>query len=92
MKHYYFAMMLFLAVTLMACEQAAVEIVSTKVEMQENPVGLETAAPRFSWQLVSTHKNVQQETYRIQVARSEQDLKKEENLVWDTGNPPVNPC
>ncbi len=90
MKHYYFAMMLFLAVTLMACEQAAVEIVSTKVEMQENPVGLETAAPRFSWQLVSTHKNVQQETYRIQVARSEQDLKKEENLVWDTGNVPAS--
>ncbi len=86
MKHVYITMMTVLAMTLTACQQTAVEVTSMKVEMLENPVGLGTTTPRFSWQLASEMQDVRQTSYRIQVARSEKELKSETNLIWDTGD------
>ena len=56
--------------------------------MQENPVGLTTTTPRFSWQIDSKMQDILQTSYRIQVARSEKELKSETNLIWDTGDVP----
>lgn len=70
------------------CQGTAVKVDSLKVEMQENPVGVETPTPRFSWQIASNVQDIHQKAYRIQVARSEQDLKKETNLLWDSGDVP----
>lgn len=87
MKHTYF--LIGLAAILMAgCQGTAVKVDSLKVEMQENPVGVETPTPRFSWQIASNVQDIHQKAYRIQVARSEQDLKKETNLLWDSGDVP----
>ena len=91
MKHIYFISTRMLALALMltmaftSCQHSAVEVISPKVEMQENPVGLETTTPRFSWQMASKMQDIQQVSYRIQVARSEKELKNETNLVWDSG-------
>lgn len=75
-----------LSVALMAgCGKAQTEVVSLNVEMQENPQGVATAHPRFSWQIRSALSDVVQLSYQIQVARSENDLKKEQNLLWDSG-------
>lgn len=87
MKHTYF--LIGLAAILMAgCQGTAVKVDSLKVEMQENPVGVGTSTPRFSWQIASSVQDIHQKAYRIQVARSEQDLKKETNLLWDSGDVP----
>ena len=53
--------------------------------MQENPVGLNTLAPRFSWQISSTTPDLVQQSYQIQVALTEEELKKGINLLWDSG-------
>ena len=58
------------------------------VEMLENPVGLDERTPRFGWQLRSDLRDVAQTSYRIVVAGSENDLKKEQNLIWDSGEVP----
>lgn len=62
-----------------------VEILQTKVEMKENPIGIDIQSPRFSWQLSSSQKNLKQLSYEIQVAKSAKDLKKGENLLWTSG-------
>ncbi|MDD3511010.1 MAG: family 78 glycoside hydrolase catalytic domain [Fermentimonas sp.] len=67
------------------CVSDSAKLVSLKVEMQENPVGIGTATPRFSWQLTSARPDLQQQSYHIQAARSVQDLTKEQNLIWDSG-------
>src|SRR5690554_5937784 len=96
MKHISFSKMLLMAIALVTiipfigCHQTAVEIISPRVEMQENPVGLETTTPRFSWQIASSKQDIQQESYQIQVALSEKDLKNEANLIWDSGVVPGN--
>ena len=53
--------------------------------MQENPQGIATQTP-FSWQITSDIPDVVQQSYRIQVAETEEDLEKEQNLLWDSGN------
>lgn len=85
MKHAYFSIVLILAGIMTGCQGTAVKIGSLKVEMQENPQGLDTSTPRFSWQISSAQPDLQQEAYQIQVAGSEQDLKKGNNLLWDSG-------
>ena len=70
---------------LTGCENKEVKLTSLKVEMQENPVGIGTTAPRFSWQLTSLKPDLQQQSYQIQVAQSENDLTSEKNLLWDSG-------
>jgi len=52
-----------------------------KVEMQENPQGIGTLQPRFSWKITSANPNLKQISYQIQVATSLNDLKKGENLL-----------
>ena len=69
-----------------SCHAAKAEVVSLKVEMQKNPQGVNTLIPRFSWQLTSDSRDVFQTSYRIQVATSNKDLKKQRNLLWDSGN------
>lgn len=85
MKHIYF-LVLFLFTTLLAgCQGAKTEVVSLKVEMQENPEGLAVTNPRFSWQISSSVPDLIQQSYQIQVAPTEDDLKKGQNLLWDSG-------
>jgi len=59
-------------------------IVVPQTEMQNNPDGVGTATPRFSWKLQSSDNDIVQTAYQIEVACTEKDLKKGENLVWNT--------
>ena len=71
-------------ILLAGCEGEKSKTISLQVEMQENPQGISTLQPRFSWQLTSTEPNLQQTSYRIQVAETIENLKKEQNLIWDS--------
>ena len=62
-----------------------INLVSPQVEMQENPQGISTTSPRFSWQISSDLHNLQQQSYQIQVALNEKDLKQGKKLIWDSG-------
>ena len=78
-------LLLTLILGLGSCASETISIVSPQVEMQANPQGITSKTPRFSWQIGSTLPNVQQQSYQIQVAASEMDLKQGTNLLWDTG-------
>ena len=54
------------------------------IEMRENPEGIGTPTPRFSWTFTSNKNNVLQTAYQIEVADSEEKLKSG-NLLWDSG-------
>ena len=55
-----------------------VSVVNLRVENLEKPLGIDTAEPRFSWQITSNKQNVRQTAYQIIVS----DNKGE---VWNTG-------
>ena len=67
--------------------EARGEINVTRVmaEMLENPVGIDAAQPRLSWQIESDAKCVVQKSYRILVASSEGALKAGKADLWDSG-------
>jgi len=56
-----------------------------KCEYRIDPLGIDERAPRFSWVLESERRGQVQSAYRILVARSEEYLEAEENLLWDSG-------
>lgn len=61
------------------------DITDLRVEMLENPEGIGTASPRFSWIINANGKNVEQTTYQILVASSLEKLNKNEGDLWNSG-------
>lgn len=59
--------------------------IALTTEMQQNPVGIDTCSPRFSWQFKSNRPATLQTAYQIMVAESEEELQSEEHLVWQSG-------
>ena len=64
---------------------ARVEVGGLRTENLDNPLGLDVAAPRFSWQMSSDKKNVRQKAYRILVASSPELLEQDKGDLWDSG-------
>ncbi|MBL9129280.1 MAG: family 78 glycoside hydrolase catalytic domain, partial [Verrucomicrobiales bacterium] len=60
---------------------------ATRLEYLENPVGVESAAPRFSWKLVAPEgrRGARQTAYRILVSGDADRLARGEGDVWDSG-------
>ena len=85
MKHIYLLIGILVATLFVGCQDKKSNTTALQVEMQENPQGLTTMQPRFSWQITSAEPNTMQESYQIQVATTSDDLKKEQNLIWDSG-------
>ncbi|MBK5194616.1 MAG: glycoside hydrolase family 78 protein [Proteiniphilum sp.] len=85
MKQILYLVLLLLALLLAGCQKNKTAVTALKVEMQENPEGVATANPRFSWQITSGTPDLVQQSYQIQVAQTEDDLKEGRNLVWDSG-------
>jgi alpha-L-rhamnosidase len=56
-----------------------------RCEYQENPLGIDTIKPRFSWVMLSDRRNTIQTAYHIQVAASNEALTQASKLVWDSG-------
>ena len=61
-----------------------VEITNLTVEMQDGSMPLATATPRFSWNYEARVDNVQQTSYRIIVASSEEKARRGEGDLWDS--------
>lgn len=63
---------------------APLEVVKVLIEGRENPLGINTLSPRFSWQLASEGFDVRQQSFRIQVSK-ERSFKDSSSLLWDSG-------
>ena len=55
-----------------------------KCEQQENPIGIDTPTPRFSWQLWAVDRGIDQTAYRIIVADSPEAIGRGEGTMWDS--------
>jgi alpha-L-rhamnosidase len=51
----------------------------------ENPIGLESASPRFAWQLQQGGRGKRQTAYRILVASGQDELSADRGNLWDSG-------
>lgn len=58
---------------------------SLRCEYLENPLGIDTPAPRLNWQLDSKERGQRQTAYRILVASSPDLLQKGQGDLWDSG-------
>lgn len=61
------------------------KIVNPLCEYRVNPLGIDVAAPRFSWQLVSDRNGARQIAYRILVASDPDLLSEGKADLWDSG-------
>jgi len=55
------------------------------VEYQYNPIGLDSAVPRFSWTLSTSLKNTLQSSYELRVGTDSVKLKAGKEMFWTSG-------
>ena len=60
------------------------EVKQLVCEYKTDPVGIDIAMPRLSWQLAATEKGVMQTAYEVRVAESAEKLNSSK-LIWSTG-------
>lgn len=68
-----------------ASSETYLKLHGLKCEMLEDPVGIDTPAPRLSWMLESDQRSTMQTAYRVMAASSEAMLEKDSADLWDTG-------
>ena len=64
---------------------AAMRVEALRCDYRVNPLGIDTAAPRLSWTVVSSARGQSQTAYRILVADSAEALKAHRGTLWDSG-------
>jgi len=62
-----------------------IRVSKTTCEYAENPVGVDTAHPRFSWVLESDARAKVQKAYRALVSSSPEKLAADQGDKWDSG-------
>ncbi len=67
---------------------AQITVSQVFTESRTNPVGLDRAQPRFSWQLASDQRNVMQTAYELRVSEDSAALVRGDSLVWNSGRVP----
>jgi alpha-L-rhamnosidase len=65
-------------------------VVGLAVEGRDAPLGIETVAPRLSWQLAAHRRGVRQSAYRIRVASNPDALSRAD--LWDSGRIASDDC
>ena len=65
--------------------KAGVVVNELTVEYRTNPLGIDTAVPRFSWQIQSEMRAQKQAAYHVLVASSPEKLAKDQGDLWDSG-------
>lgn len=57
-----------------------------KTEYQQNPIGIDVRAPRFSWRIQADRRGTMQSAYQIRVATDSGSLARA--ALWDSGKVP----
>lgn len=61
------------------------KVTHLKTEYKVNPLGIDKLKPRLSWHIEDDKTNVLQTAFQVICASSLKELKKEENLIWNSG-------
>ncbi|MFB9276620.1 alpha-L-rhamnosidase [Cohnella cellulosilytica] len=61
------------------------KITRLRCEYNDNPLGVQTHVPRFSWELLSSRRGRRQAAYRIVVSEREADALAGVGELWDSG-------
>lgn len=80
-------------VTALACvlafggyaEGLDMQVVRLRCEYLENPIGIDTAAPRLSWALESGRRGARQTAYQVLAAGDAVSLAADKGDLWDSG-------
>jgi alpha-L-rhamnosidase len=73
-----------MAVVVLASGAAATPV-RLRCEYLENPLGIDAASPRFSWQSDNSERNWMQAAYQVLVASNDESLRSGKADVWDSG-------
>ncbi|MFC0512914.1 family 78 glycoside hydrolase catalytic domain [Mucilaginibacter angelicae] len=68
----------------------SLKLLNLQCEYKTNPLGIESATPKLSWQLQSDAHGVIQTAYRVWVADDAGKLANNNADVWDSGRVPSN--
>lgn len=74
-------------------ESASVEVANLRCEYLKEPLGLDVAQPRLSWELRATDANTRgqrQTSFQILVASREELLRHDQADLWDSESVPIN--
>ncbi|QHV99980.1 family 78 glycoside hydrolase catalytic domain [Spirosoma endbachense] len=63
----------------------ALTVTNLRCEYRSNPLGVQTAKPALSWQLVAQQRNTLQKAYQILVADSPEALGQNKGNIWNSG-------
>ena len=74
---------LFLLISLPGISKST--LTALKCDYHVNPIGIDVAQPRFSWQIVTAENNFVQQAYEIRVAESPEKLSQGSKLIWGSG-------
>ena len=64
---------------------ADVKPVHLRCESLENPLGIDTLRPQFSWQMQDGRRGARQTAYQILVSRTAENLSTGQGILWDSG-------
>ena len=78
-------LLLISALLIAVAAQAQVRVGELRTERLCNPLNVECAQPRLSWEISSSERGVMQTAYRVLVASSPELLAKDEGDLWDSG-------
>ncbi len=62
-----------------------ISLTGLKCEYKSNPLGIDVAQPRLSWQIVSSERSWLQSAYQIRVALSPVTFTQNRKPLWDSG-------
>lgn len=60
-------------------------VYNLRCEQEENPLGIDTLQPRFSWQIQAQQRNFEQSAWQILVADSPEKLQIDNGNIWNSG-------
>lgn len=86
-KRILFIFCLFTTTSFTSCVQKSAEfsVQNLRCEYLHNPLGIDIASPRLSWEITSPARGVMQSAYRILVASTPDLLKKDSGDLWNSG-------
>lgn len=65
--------------------QSAPILTGLKTEYLENPIGLDSQNPRFTWKMTNNEQGAKQSSYRILVSTDSVALRNNQGKLWNTG-------
>ncbi|QNK63663.1 family 78 glycoside hydrolase catalytic domain [Pedobacter sp. PAMC26386] len=86
MKNYYLGIALSCTLFNLSAVAQQLQVKDLKTEYRKNPMGIEAAAPRLSWKISSSLRNVRQSSYHVRVGTDSVDLLAGKATEWDSGD------